>query len=63
MERHRSGPPRHMSRFPTAVMSDRQRRLTVCHLYIGLDHLAYNAHLEDWGEVAAGEERLDTLVS
>ncbi len=52
-----------MSRFPTAVMSDRQRRLTVCHLYIGLDHLAYNAHLEDWGEVAAGEERLDTLVS
>ena len=47
----------------SAVMSDRQRRLTACYLYIGLGHLAYNAHLEDWGEVAAVEERLDTLIS
>lgn len=44
-------------------MSVRQRKLTACHRYIALDHLAYNAYLEDWGEVAAVEERLDTLVS
>lgn len=35
-----------------------QQRLLACLLHIGLDHIAYNAHLEDWREVANVERRL-----
>ncbi len=38
-------------------------RLMACYLHIGLDHLAYNAHLGDIGALAATAERLQTLMS
>lgn len=42
---------------------DRQRRLLACHLHIGLDHLAYNAHLRDRTDLAATAERMRILVA
>lgn len=38
-------------------------RLAACYLHIGLDHLAYNAHLEDWAALCATAERMRTLVN
>jgi hygromycin-B 4-O-kinase len=38
-------------------------RLMACYLHIGLDHLAYNAYLEDIAALAATAERMQTLVS
>lgn len=37
-------------------------RLAACYLHIGLDHLAYNAHLGDWATLAATAARMKTLV-
>lgn len=37
-------------------------RLAACYLHIGLDHLAYNAHLGDWPTLLATAERMRTLV-
>jgi hypothetical protein len=36
---------------------------TPCHLHIGLDHLAYNAHLGDWATLAATADRMRDLAS
>jgi len=41
----------------------RCRRLLASHLHIGLDHLGYNAYLENWDQFAAVEERLAELVA
>jgi hygromycin-B 4-O-kinase len=38
-------------------------RLAACYLHIGLDHLAYNAHLGDWKTLAATAARMETLVT
>lgn len=43
---------------PTAM----PERLAACYLHIGLDHLAYNAHLGDWATLAATAARMKTLV-
>ena len=37
-------------------------RLAACYLHIGLDHLAYNAHLGDWETLTATAARMKTLV-
>lgn len=41
---------------------DSDSRLLACHLHIGLDHLAYNAHLGDWSALTATAQRMKTLV-
>jgi hygromycin-B 4-O-kinase len=41
---------------------DSARRLLACHLHIALDHLAYNAHREDWANVSATAERMRALA-
>jgi hygromycin-B 4-O-kinase len=41
---------------------DKDSRLLACYLHIGLDHLAYNAHLGDWKALMATAERMRTLV-
>jgi hygromycin-B 4-O-kinase len=38
-------------------------RLRACYLHIGLDHLAYNAHLEDWPTLLATAERMRSLAA
>ena len=43
--------------------ADKESRLMSCYLHIGLDHLAYNAHLGDWSTLAATAERMRTLVT
>jgi hygromycin-B 4-O-kinase len=40
-----------------------EERLMVCHLHIGLDHLAYNAHLGDWATLAATADRMRALAN
>ena len=42
---------------------DKESRLMACYLHIGLDHLAYNAHLGDWSTLAATAGRMRTLVA
>lgn len=37
-------------------------RLQACYLHIGLDHLAYNAWLEDWETLAATARQMNELV-
>ncbi len=37
-------------------------RLQTCYLHIGLDHLAYNAWLEDWPTLSATAEQMRGLV-
>jgi hygromycin-B 4-O-kinase len=44
------------------VLHQREERLMACYLHIGLDHLAYNAHLGDWAALAATAERMQALV-
>jgi hygromycin-B 4-O-kinase len=44
------------------VVEDKDSRLLACYLHIGLDHLAYNAHLEDWATLTATAERMKTLA-
>lgn len=39
-----------------------QERLSACYLHIGLDHLAYNAHLGDWEMLMAVAARMEALV-
>jgi len=41
----------------------KEERLLACYLHIGLDHLAYNAHLGDISALAATAERMQMLVS
>lgn len=43
--------------------ADKEARLTAYYLHIGLDHLAYNAYLEDWPAVLATAERMQMLVN
>lgn len=38
-------------------------RTAACYLHIGLDHLAYHAHLEDWEGLAKVETRMRELVA
>ena len=38
-------------------------RLAACTLHIGLDHLAYNAWLEDWDTLAQTAARMRTLAA
>ena len=42
---------------------NKDSRLLACYLHIGLDHLAYNAHLEDWPTLAATAERMRALAT
>lgn len=39
-----------------------EERLTACYLHIGLDHLAYNAIIDDWETLLATAERMRSLV-
>ena len=39
-----------------------EERLTACYLHIGLDHLAYNAIIDDWSTLLATAARMRTLV-
>jgi hygromycin-B 4-O-kinase len=43
--------------------ANKDSRLAACYLHIGLDHLAYNAHLGDWSTLDATAERMQTLVA
>ena len=45
------------------VPENKQSRLMACYLHIGLEHLAYNAYLEDWSSLLATAERMLTLVT
>lgn len=45
------------------IPTNKADRLTACYLHIGLDHLAYNAHLEDWAALRATAERMRALVT
>jgi hygromycin-B 4-O-kinase len=45
------------------VPANMENRLQACYLHIGLDHLAYNAWLENWPGLAAVAERMRALVS
>ena len=45
------------------VPRQKDERLLACYLHIGLDHLAYNAHLGDQPALAATAERMQTLVA
>jgi hygromycin-B 4-O-kinase len=45
------------------VPHQKEERLMACHLHIGLDHLAYNAHLGDISALVATAERMQTLVN
>ena len=40
-----------------------EARLMACYLHIGLEHLAYYAHLGDWTALSATVKRIRTLVS
>ncbi len=42
--------------------TERQERRLACLLHIGLQHLAYNAYLEDWTTLAQVEARMRVLV-
>lgn len=44
------------------VPHNQAARLTACYLHIGLDHLAYNAHLTDWPTLRATAEQMRALV-
>jgi hygromycin-B 4-O-kinase len=41
---------------------NKESRLAACYLHIGLDHLAYNAYLQDWPTLSATADRMRTLV-
>jgi hygromycin-B 4-O-kinase len=41
---------------------NKDSRLLACHLHIGLSHLAYNAHLDDWETLLATAERMRRLA-
>ena len=45
------------------VPENKKARLLACSLHIGLDHLAYNASLENWPSLLATAERMRTLVT
>lgn len=45
----------------SALGANLERRRLACLLYIGLAHIVYNAHLEDWSSVADVERRLAQL--
>jgi hypothetical protein len=39
-----------------------EERLMACYLHMGLDHLAYNAHLGDWATLVATADRMRALA-
>ena len=43
--------------------ADKEARLRACYLHIGLDHLAYNAFIEDEAALLATAQRMQTLVT
>ncbi|MGI9622143.1 MAG: phosphotransferase family protein [Acidimicrobiales bacterium] len=43
-------------------IENRQERFAACYLHIGLDHIAYNAHRNDWSAVAAVSARTTELT-
>ena len=45
-----------------ADVVDYDRRLHCCMLHIGLDHIAYNAHVERWDELATVIDVTDALI-
>ena len=45
------------------VPEDKQRRLMACYLHIGLEHLAYNAYLNNWAMLSATAKRMRDLAS
>ena len=45
------------------VPTNKTARLTACYLHIGLDHLAYNAHLGDWASLRATADQMRALVN
>ena len=45
------------------IPENQATRLQACYLHIGLDHLAYNAWLEDWPTLSATAERMRGLVN
>ena len=45
------------------VPENKGSRLMACYLHIGLEHLAYNAYLEDWPSLVATAERMRTLIA
>ena len=44
-------------------LENKDSRLLACYLHIGLDHLAYNAHRENWTDLAATAKRMRILVA
>jgi aminoglycoside phosphotransferase (APT) family kinase protein len=44
------------------ILENKDTRLMACYLYIGLEHLAYNAYLGDWTTLSATAKRMRTLV-
>ena len=38
-------------------------RTVACYLHIGLDHLSYNAHLEDWNTLTQVESRMRDVIA
>jgi hygromycin-B 4-O-kinase len=45
------------------VPENKEARLMACYLHIGLDHLKYNAYLEDWSTLLATAKRMRTVVT
>lgn len=44
------------------TLQDKRARLAACYLHIGLDRIAYNAHLGDWTTLLDVVVRMRTLV-
>jgi hypothetical protein len=38
-------------------------RTVACYLHIGLDHIAYNAHREDWRSLSDVESRMKDIIA
>ena len=45
------------------VPTNLQERLSACYLHIGLDHIAYNAHTENWLALKETADRMCGLVN
>jgi hygromycin-B 4-O-kinase len=44
------------------ILENKDARLMACYLYIGLEHLVYNAYRGDWPTLSATAKRMRTLV-
>lgn len=42
--------------------TEKEARLAACYLHIGLDHIAYNAHLGDWSALRDVVKRMHELA-